>query len=148
MLDDLLIFDEIDEEKTVEAVKKLLGNYHSIRRVARSSTPNITSSYSITPRSETNRVSDSTSEAFERKERASKLLDDIHSAINSINYESRRVIYLKYLSEEDYFNYELFEKLLISKDTFYRRLKSGYIEFSESFRSGSMVVYKKGRLND
>lgn len=148
MLDDLLIFDEIDEEKTIETVKKLLGNYHSIRRVARSNTPNITSSYSITPRSETNRISNSTSDAFEKKEKYKTLLDDIHKAINCLESESRKLLYHRYLSEDERFDYELYTDMMISRNTFYRRLAKAQVHFAEAFQGRMLLVYKEDAENE
>ena len=141
-LDDLFDYSDIDKDKTITTIKKLLEKYHTVRRLAGISAIEKTDDYFIKPILETESISGLTDDLAERLEQANNLLNDIHSAINSLTDEPRKVIYLKYLSEKKRFDYEIFDEMMISKNTYYVRLNEAYIGFSESFRSGKLIAYK------
>ena len=138
----------IDVQETKGKVDFLLKEYHSIRRLSGSYTPNITATFSITPRSETNRISNSTSDVFEKKEKYKTLLDDIHKAINCLESESRKLLYHRYLSEDERFDYELYTDMMISRNTFYRRLAKAQVHFAEAFKGGRLLVHAKKELGE
>lgn len=140
-------FAEIDEETTRKIAKEVLSNYHRINRFAGGGASRVTSAFSITPRSETNVTSDETALAAERSVSAQNLLEDIHKAIDVLSDDVRKAIYFKYISEDGRYDYEIIEDLMISKDTFYRWLAKGQVEFAQAFRDGGLVVYKGQELD-
>lgn len=137
-----MLFDKIDEEITKSNVNYLLSRYHSIKRLAGASTPKVTASYSIMPRSNTGLTSDSTGDFVENKIKSTKMLDEVHRAFNCLSGKSKQRLYFKYIAEDRRYDYEIFEDLNISKDTYYRELGKAQIEFAEAYKSGELIAFE------
>lgn len=136
-----MLFEEVHEEITKNNVNNLLSRYHNIKRLAGSYTPKITSTYSMTPRSETGITSDSTSDKVSLRAKATDHLKEIERAYNCLSANSRKRIYLKYLSDDNLYDYQIYNTQNISKDTYYRELSKAQLEFAEAYNGGELMVF-------
>lgn len=136
-----MFFDELDEEITKDNVNKLLNNYHRIKRLAGSTTPKVTASYSLVPRSETGETSDSTFNSVALKGKAVQQMIAIEKAFNCLSVEAKRRLYFKYVSNEFRYDYEIYNSQNISKDTYYRELGKAQIEFAEAYEDGELLFF-------
>ena len=136
-----MLFEEVHEEITKNNVNNLLSRYHNIKRLAGSYTPKITTTYSLTPRSETGLTSDSTSDTVSRKGKAQNMLKEIERAFKCLSVESRNRIYYKYMSEDSLYDYQIYNAQNISKDTYYRELGKAQLEFAEAYNGGELLVF-------
>ncbi len=136
-----MLFEEVHEEITKTNVNNLLSRYHNIKRLAGSYTPKITSTYSLTPRSETGLTSDSTSAKVNLMTEAQGILKEIERAFKSLSANSRNRIHLKYMSEDNLFDYQIYTSQNISKDTYYRELSKAQLEFAEAYNGGELMVF-------
>lgn len=136
-----MLFEEVHEEITKSNVNNLLSRYHNIKRLAGSYTPKITSTYSLTPRSDTGQTSDSTSDTVSRKGMAQDILKEIDRAFKCLSLDSRNRIYLKYMTEDTLYDYQIYNSQNISKDTYYRELSRAQLEFAEAYNGGELMVF-------
>lgn len=136
-----MFFEEVHEEITKSNVNNLLSRYHNIKRLAGSYTPKITSTYSLTPRSDTGQTSDSTSDTVIRRGKAQDILKEIDRALKCLSLDSRNRIYLKYMTEDTLYDYQIYNSQNISKDTYYRELSRAQLEFAEAYNGGELMVF-------
>lgn len=139
---ELVLFEEIDNEITKRNVDYLLKRYHNIRRLAGSTTPKITSTYSIVPRSFTGQTSDSTSKTVDLKVQAQKQLKEIEDALRCLSGDAKKRLYFKYISDDSLYDYEIYEKLNLSKTTYYKELGEAQLEFAEAYRKGELLAFE------
>lgn len=137
-----MLFNEIDEEITRRNVNALLSKYHAVKRMAGSYNQKITASYSFEPKSYTGVTSDKVGDAVGRKMKAEEILHEIHEAINCLQQESRQYLYFKYIQESTQYDYQIYERLHIGKDTYYRRIKKAQLEFAEAFKGGELIAFE------
>lgn len=136
-----MLFEEVHEEITKNNVNNLLSRYHNIKRLAGSYTPRITSTYSMIPRSETGLTSDSTSDKVSLRAKAAEQLKEIERACKSLSAKSKNRIYLKYMTEDNLYDYQIYNSENISKDTYYRELSKAQLEFAEAYNGGELMVF-------
>lgn len=136
-----MLFEEVHEEITKRNVNNLLSRYHNIKRLAGSYTPKITSTHSLTPRSETGLTSDSTSAKVNLMAEAQSTLKEIKRAFKNLSANSRNRIHLKYMSKDNLFDYQIYTSQNISKDTYYRELSKAQLEFAEAYNGGELMVF-------
>jgi ArpU family phage transcriptional regulator len=116
---------EIDRDKTREAVENALEEYRMcLLSVPEEKVPKITATYSLAPPAFTNEFYSSTeSAAIERvdSDRArEKYIEWVRKGINRLNFKEREMIIKRYLSEEEVFDYILYNEMGMSEKTFYR----------------------------
>lgn len=140
-----MLFEEVHEEITKNNVNNLLSRYHSIKRLAGSYTPKITTTYSLTPRSETGLTSDSTSDKVSLKGKATEQLKEIDRAFKCLSADSRNRLHYKYMSEDSLYDYQIYNAQNISKDTYYRELSKAQLEFAEAYNGGELMVFDYSR---
>lgn len=58
---------------------------------------------------------------------------DMVNAVNKLNENERRILFLKFLDVEKMSNTRIWLELCISERTYYRKLDHAYIHFEESF---------------
>lgn len=137
-----MLFEEIDKEITKKNVDYLLKRYHSIRRRAGSYSPKITTTYSIIPRSFTGQTSDSTSETVDLRVQAQRQLKEIEDALRCLSGDAKKRLYFKYISDDKLYDYEIYEKLNVSKTTYYKELGEAQLEFAEAYRKGELLAFE------
>jgi ArpU family phage transcriptional regulator len=138
----------IDREATKKAVEAALEKYQMyLLTESLDNQPNITPNYSIEPPSKTNKFFSTTEKTaidnvdFE-KERKDYIRKIIH-AINKLNKIERTVIIKRYL-EEDRFDYEIYNELHLSKQTYYKIKARAFYKLALALR---IEVYEKGVVN-
>jgi ArpU family phage transcriptional regulator len=116
---------EIDREMTKQAVEAALEKYRFyLLTVPEEKLPKITASYSLMPPAFTNEFHSSTESAvidkvdFERER--DEYIERIRKAVNRLNYKEREVIIKRYLSEEEVYDYELYNDTGYSERKYYR----------------------------
>lgn len=136
-----MFLEELNEEITKNNVNNLLSQYQRIKRLAGNSSPNITSTYSVVPRSYTGETSNPTSDLVQLREKAQTQLKEIEVALKSISADARDRLYFKYISDDQKYDYEIYNNQNISKDTYYRELRKAQLEFAEAYKGGELMVF-------
>lgn len=116
---------EIDREKTKEAVEAALEKYRFyLLTVPDEKLPKVTATYSLVPPSNTNAFHSYTENAVIDKvdfelER-DRFLDWIIRGVNRLNKMEREIIYKRYIEDEETFDYEIYNELVLSERRYYR----------------------------
>lgn len=116
---------EIDRDATRKKVETALENYRMYLLMdPLDIQPKITATFKITPPTNTNKFnSDTENVAIERVEierKRRKYIKKIQRAVNRLNYEERSAIIKRYLTEDDVFDYEVYNDLGYSERKYYR----------------------------
>lgn len=115
---------KIDNKATQKAVEAILEKYRIMCYAHMDIVPAVTPAYKLTPPTTTNAFHSTTEDAainnvdYEMHKR--KFIDNLMRAINKLTYQERRVIVVKYMGEEELFNYEASIQLGMSERSFYR----------------------------
>jgi ArpU family phage transcriptional regulator len=116
---------EIDREMTKQAVEAALEKYRFyLLTVPEEKLPKITASYSLMPPAFSNEFHSSTESAviekvdFERER--DEYIERIRKAVNRLNYKERELMIKRYLSDEEVYDYELYNETGYSERKYYR----------------------------
>jgi ArpU family phage transcriptional regulator len=116
---------EIDREKTKTAVEAALEKYRFyLLTVPEEKVPRVTASYSLSPLAFSNQFHSSTESAvidkvdFERER--DEYIERIRKAVNRLNYKERELMIKRYLSDEEVYDYELYNEIGYSERRYYR----------------------------
>jgi ArpU family phage transcriptional regulator len=116
---------KIDREATKDAVEEALEKYRMYLLLeTEEQLPKVTSTYSLTPPSNTNVNHSSTENAavsnvdFERQRR--QYLKVIQKAVNRLGYFERAILIQRYMTCDDVYDYEVFNDLGMSERKYYR----------------------------
>lgn len=119
---------EIDREETRKRVEGALEKYRVLLLTQElDQVPKVTSSYSLVPPSNTNQFHSSTEEAavknvdYERER--SDYIRKVSMSVNRLGFKERAILIRRYMTEDDVFDYEVYNGLNISERT-YHRIKS------------------------
>jgi ArpU family phage transcriptional regulator len=119
------ILPEIDREMTKQAVEAALEKYRFyLLTVPEERLPKVTATYSLTPPAYTNEFHSSTESAaidkvdFERER--DEYIERIRKAVNRLNYKERELMIRRYLSDEEVYDYELYNDTGYSERKYYR----------------------------
>lgn len=119
------LLPEIDRERTKEAVEKALEKYRIFSiSVPEEHLPKVTASYTLTPPANTNAFHSPTEDAVIKNvdyhiERE-KYIKQIQKAVNRLAFQERALIIKRYMSDEDVFDYTIYNELHISERKYYR----------------------------
>lgn len=131
----------IDKTATLNKVAELLKGYHSIRRMA--GFPYFHSLEKVFEyQSQINVEFEEKECSINRKNDYHTLIKDIHEALLLLFEEEAKLLFDVYMNRHDLSDMDLYHSMKISKDTFYRHRNKASIHFSESFRGGSLIVFK------
>lgn len=116
---------EIDRERTKEVVEAALEKYRFyLLTVPEEKLPKVTASYSLIPPAFTNEFHSSTEDAVIDKVDFERNRDDyierIRKAVNRLSVKERELIIKRYLSEDEVFDYELYNDTGYSERKYYR----------------------------
>lgn len=138
-----MLFQEINEKKTIANVKKVLRQYPRIREIACDMPEQrVTQMFTFEPRGSSG-LSKQVEKLAIRRVDASRELGEIEQAVSRLfNSKYRFILFNKYLATEPMLNYEIQEKLWIEKTKFQEYLNSACLAFAEQYRNGSLVVLK------
>lgn len=142
----LAFLPEIDPDETKRNVESLLEkNQMYLLMDPEDMQPKITSTFQLTPPSNTNAFHSSTEDtAIERIEldmKRKSLLKKVLNAVNRLNYEERSVIIKRYFGQDDVFDYEVYNNLGFSERKYYRVKSRAFYKIAFYLR---LEVYKEG----
>lgn len=139
----MVLFPEIDKEKTKRQVRDLLSCYRSMIRIAGEEfIPKVTATYSFELKSYTGLVSRTVENAVVRKVTAEQELIKISAAMNKLNAYDRQMIYDKYMNKEELSDTLIYLEYSMSSSSFYRELDKSLIKFAEAYDNGSLLREK------
>ncbi|MBD7937154.1 ArpU family transcriptional regulator [Cytobacillus sp. Sa5YUA1] len=123
-----LLLPEIDREATQLNVEKEIAKYRVYCfSIPEERLPKVTASYSLVPPSNTNEFHSSTEEiAIDRvddQRRKEKFIEHFRKAVNRLPYKERRACIMKYLGEEELFDYEVYNELGMSETYYHKTFK-------------------------
>lgn len=138
-----MLFQEINENKTIANVKKVLRQYPRIREIACDMPEQrVTQMFTFEPRG-SGGPSKQVEKLAIRRVDALRELEEIEQAVSRLfNSKYRFILFNKYLATEPMLNYEMQEKLWIEKTKFQEYLNRACLAFAEQYRNGSLVVLK------
>ncbi|MEC1723924.1 ArpU family phage packaging/lysis transcriptional regulator [Schinkia azotoformans] len=119
------LLEGIDRDKTKKAVKAALEKYRFyLLTIPEDKLPKITASYSLVPPANTNTFHSSTEEAAVRNidcelER-DRYINWLIRGVNRLNEMERKIIYKRYLNEDEMYDYEIYNELGMSERKYYR----------------------------
>lgn len=122
------LFPEIDWKKTRKNAEKAIEKYRIyLLSIDAERIPKITASYSLVPPTNTNTFHSTTEEAaihnvdYERERTA--YIERFVKAVNRLAPKERQAIIMKYLGEEELFDYEVYNELGIGETYYYTKFK-------------------------
>lgn len=137
---------DIDQEATKRKVEEIFKRYRMYLLMEPIDLqPKITSSFQLTPPSDTNKFHSDTETIAIKRVKLDKERKDYISwvieAVNRLNYEERTAIIKRYLMADDVYDYEVYNKLGYSERKYYRIKSSAFDKLAFIFR---VEVYKGG----
>jgi ArpU family phage transcriptional regulator len=135
---------DTDGEKTKEALEATLEKYRMyMLTVPDELMPKITATYSIVPPSNTNAFHSTTeSIAIERvdfEQERDAYIDRIRKAVNRLNVKERELIAKRYMTQEDVYDYEIYNDMGFSESKYYRVREQAFYKLAFILR---IEVYK------
>lgn len=135
---------DTDGEKTKEAVEAELERYRiCMLTVPDELMPKVTQTYSIVPPSNTNAFHSTTeSIAIERADsnrERDEFMERIRKAVNRLSMRERELIFKRYMTIEDVYDYDVYNEMGFSETTYYRVREKAFYKLAFSLKK---VVYK------
>lgn len=129
MVDQLsLLIPEIDRDATQENVEKAIAKYRYYSLQTEDEfLPKITASYSMVPPTNTNAFHSSTEDSavrmadFERERM--EYITRFAKAVNRLSKREREAFVLKYMGEEELYDYEVYNQLGMGETYYYTKFK-------------------------
>lgn len=146
----LTFLPEIDRDATRRNVEAALEKYKIMLLMnPEELEPKVTSSFTLTPPSQTNKFYSSTEdtavERIDMEAYKNKYIQRILRAVNRLSYQERSVIIKRYLSAEDAYDYETYNELGYSESKYYRIKSDAFYKLAFMLR---IAVYKEENENE
>lgn len=139
----MVLFPEINKDKTKKQVRDLLSCYRTMVRIAGEEyTPKVTATYSFELKSFTGTGSRATENAVVRKVTAEQTIEKICKAMNKLNAYDRQLIHDKYFDNRELTDTAIYLTYNMSSSSFYRELDKAMIKFAEAYENGSLLIEK------
>ncbi|MCM3241312.1 ArpU family transcriptional regulator [Cytobacillus oceanisediminis] len=136
-------FDRKETQKNVENALELYRLY--LLTIPEEKLPKVTASYSLVPPSNTNGFHSSTEDiAIERadEDRArEEYVERFRKAVNKLSPREREAVILRYLGDEELFDYEVYNQLGMSESYYHQKFKPRI--FYKLALALKIEVYKK-----
>ncbi|KXG09936.1 hypothetical protein AT864_01496 [Anoxybacillus sp. P3H1B] len=140
------VLAEIDRDATKKSVEAALEKYRMfLLTQSLDKLPKVTQQYSLdVPISNTNKYHSSTEETairnvdYERER--SEYIKRVAMAVNRLSYWERAILIRRYMTEEDVFDYEIYNELGMSERKYYRLKSRAFYKLAFALR---IEVYKK-----
>lgn len=134
-----MLLPELNEKATRENVKNLLGQYHSLRRLAGEQyEQKLTANYTLEPKG-SGGISRPVENVVARKMTAIQIIENIHQALNCLSKEERQLLWNHYTVNIPS-DYEIIENYSISPATYYRKLEKAQLSFAEVYSNGQLLI--------
>ena len=116
---------QLNTTQTKKAVERTLGEYRRyLLQATLEQMPKLTSTYSLVPPSGGFSRSSSTEKAaianVDYERRRKEVMELVIHAVNKLSMRERSIIAMKYLGEEEIFDYEVYTELNLSHRHYYR----------------------------
>jgi ArpU family phage transcriptional regulator len=140
------ILCEIDRDATKKAVEAALEKYRVfLLTQSLDKLPKVTQQYSLdVPPSNTNKFHSSTEEIaisnVEYERERSEYIKRIVMAVNRLGYWERAILIRRYMTEDDVFDYEIYNDLGMSERKYYRIKSRAFYKLAFALK---IEVYKK-----
>lgn len=135
------LIDEIDCDKTVDAVMPILHSYKRLRLIADEDyQPKITASWSLSISAPTNQYINPLDEHLSRTDEANCEIIGIMKAVNKLSYEDKRYIIDGFISKDD-FDYNIYKAYNMSERQYYRNRRKAIFHFALAYRGGKKIVF-------
>lgn len=136
---------EINRKETRDKVEAALEKYRIMLLMdLEELEPKITSSYHLAPSSQTNEFYSTTEDTAVNKidleNKRENYINKIIRAVNRLSYHERKIIINRYLTEEDVYDYEVYNALGFSESKYYRIKSDAFYKLAFLLR---IVVYKE-----
>jgi ArpU family phage transcriptional regulator len=137
--------DEIDRKATKKAVEAALAKYRMfLFTLSLDQLPRVTQQYSLVPPPNTNKFHSSTEEMAIRNADYERERDEyikrVTAAINRLSKWERAIIIRRYISEDDMYDYEIYNDLGMSERKYYRIKSRAFYKLAFALR---IEVYKQ-----
>ncbi|OQP00870.1 ArpU family transcriptional regulator [Geobacillus sp. 44C] len=137
--------DEIDRKATKKAVEAALEKYRMfLFTLSLDQLPRVTQQYSLVPPSNTNKFHSSTEEMAIRNADYERERDEyvkrMAAAVNRLSKWERAIIIRRYMSEDDVYDYEIYNDLGMSERKYYRIKSRAFYKLAFALK---IEVYKK-----
>jgi ArpU family phage transcriptional regulator len=136
---------EIDREETKKRVEAALEKYRFyLLTIPEERLPKVTATYSLVPPAHTNAFHSSTETAvidkvdFERER--DEYMEWIRRGVNRLSARERELIVKRYLSDEEIYDYELYNEMGMSESKYYRIKSRAFYKLAFALR---IEVYKE-----
>jgi ArpU family phage transcriptional regulator len=131
--------DEIDRKATKKAVEAALEKYRMfLFTLSLDQLPRVTQQYSLVPPSNTNKFHSSTEEMAIRNADYERERDEyvkrVTAAINRLSKWERAIIIRRYISEDDMYDYEIYNDLGMSERKYYRIKSRAFYKLAFALR--------------
>ncbi|MBP1917199.1 ArpU family phage transcriptional regulator [Lederbergia galactosidilyticus] len=115
----------IDRKATKEEVEGALERYRVMLLTQElNQLPKVTQSFSLVPPTNTNEFHSSTEQAAVNNANyeleRTKYIKRITLAVNRLGYKERAILIMRYMTEDDVFDYEVYSELNMSERTYHR----------------------------
>jgi ArpU family phage transcriptional regulator len=116
---------EIDREKTKAAVESALEKYRFyLLMVPEDKLPKVTATYTLVPPSLSNELHSSTEQAaidrIELDLARNRHIEWVLQGVNRLSKLERKIVYKRYLEDEEVFDYEIYNEIGMSERRYYR----------------------------
>lgn len=152
-----LPLEEIDRKATKDRVESELERYRQYLLTEElDKLPKVTANYSLTAPTNTNRFHSSTEDTaidnvdYQIKRR--KFMYRVVRAVNRLSYKERAIIILRYMNNEQMFDYEVYNQLHMAERTYHRykskalynlALALNVVEFKEKEDESAWTLYNQ-----
>lgn len=139
------LIPEIDRDKTQENVEKAIQKYRIYAlSIPDERLPKITASYTMVPPSTTNAFHSSTEDAaianVDMERERLEYIEHFRKAVNKLSHKERQAFIMKYMDEEEMFDYQVYNTLGMSESYYHKKFKPRmFYKFAMAMR---IEVYK------
>lgn len=133
------VLPEIDRVSTKNRVENLLEQYRILLlQVDIEFVPKVTAGYSLVPPSSTNAFHSSTEEAaikiVDYQRNRTEFILRMQKAVNRLSYQERSIIIRRYMLNEEYYDYEVYNELGMSERKYYRIKARAFLRLAFALR--------------
>ncbi|WP_226619855.1 ArpU family phage packaging/lysis transcriptional regulator [Cytobacillus firmus] len=125
----------IDREETKKRVEGALEKYRiMLLSQDMNQLPTVTQNFSLVPPSNTNKFHSSTEDAaiqnVDYEKERSEYIKRISLAVNRLGYKERAILIRRYMTEEDLYDYQVYNDLHMSERTYHRHKSKAFYKLA------------------
>ncbi|WP_175074647.1 ArpU family phage packaging/lysis transcriptional regulator [Terribacillus sp. AE2B 122] len=133
------VLPEIDRVSTKNRVENLLEQYRILLlQVDIEFLPKVTAGYSLVPPSNTNAFHSSTEDAaikiVDYQRNRTEFILRMQKSVNRLSFQERSIIVRRYMLQEEYYDYEVYNELGMSERKYYRIKARAFLRLAFALR--------------